>query len=133
MEDEKLKTLFADFDPEITSDARFMDNLQRNLNAVEIVRRHSAEVKVINKKAVVIAALAGLVVGFLLSRLLPCLGNVMTKWQLSAPEESILALLARNFQLIVWIIAGVCATLVSVNAYELSLSLLKPKATTTTP
>ncbi|MDE7393663.1 MAG: hypothetical protein K2M80_04230 [Muribaculaceae bacterium] len=133
MEDEKLKSLFVDFDPEITSDARFMDNLQRNLNAVEIVRRHSAEVKVINKKAVVIAALAGLVVGFLLSLLLPCLGNVIAKWQLSAPEESISALLARNFQLIIWIIAGVCATLVSVNAYELSLSLLKPKESTATP
>lgn len=41
MEDDKLKSLFNDFNPELSSDVMFMHRLQKSLNAAEIVKRHS--------------------------------------------------------------------------------------------
>ncbi len=64
MEDDKLKSLFTNFEPELSSDFKFMNKLERNLNSVEIIKRHTAEVRSRNKKAVAIAAFAGFIVGF---------------------------------------------------------------------
>lgn len=64
MEDDKLKFLFTNFEPELSSDFKFMNKLERNLNSVEIIKRHTAEVRSRNKKAVAIAAFAGFIVGF---------------------------------------------------------------------
>ncbi len=60
MEDDKLKSLFTNFEPELSSDFKFMNKLERNLNSVEIIKRHTAEVRSRNKKAVAIAALPDL-------------------------------------------------------------------------
>ena len=42
-EDDKFKSLFSNFEPELSSDFRFMNKLQRNLNSVELVKQHIAE------------------------------------------------------------------------------------------
>ena len=38
MEDDKLKSLFSNFEPELSSDFLFMNKLQRNLNSVELIK-----------------------------------------------------------------------------------------------
>ena len=63
----ELKSLFTNFEPELSSDFKFMNKLERNLNSVEIIKRHTAEVRSRNKKAVAIAAFAGFIVGFVFS------------------------------------------------------------------
>ena len=127
MEDDKLKSLFSKFEPELSTDFRFMNKLQRNLNSVEVIKQHTAEVRSRNKKAVAIAAFVGFVVGFLFSLSLPYLCNAVSNWQLTLPSESIMNAFANNFSIIAWLIIGGASVLAALNSYEISLSLLNPK------
>lgn len=131
MEEKEIKSLFANFEPELSSDSRFMNKLQRNLNSVEIIKRHAAEVRSRNKKAVAIATVVGFIVGFLFSLSLPYIMLAISDWQLTLPHESILNSFADNFPIIAWCVVGATSVLAALNTYELSLSLLKPKDSTT--
>ena len=130
MEDYKLKSLFSNFEPELASDFQLMNKLQGSLNSVEIIKQHTAEVRTRNKKAVVIAAVIGFVIGFLLSLSLPYLSNVVSNWQLTLPNESLLNAVANNFTIIAWLIVGGTSVVMALNTYEISLSMLKSKETT---
>ncbi len=129
MEDDKLKSLFSNFEPELSSDSLFMNNLQHNLNSVEIVKQHTAEIRSRSKKAIAIAALVGFIVGFLFSLLLPYLIDAVSNWQLTLPSESILNAFAKKFTIIAWLVIGGTSVFISLNTYEVSLSLLNPKET----
>lgn len=64
MEDEKLTALFAAYRPEMpTTDAQFLDRLQRNIEAVERVRRYAQAQRRKNRLALIVAAAAGFVAG----------------------------------------------------------------------
>mgnify|MGYP001634573741 CR=1 FL=1 len=127
MEDDKLKKLFSDFEPELSSDLRFMDTLRRDLNSVEIIKRHTAEVRARNKAAVAVAAAVGFIVGFLFSLSLPILSAAVSDWQAGLPGASMLYALADNFTVIAWLVIGGTSVLAAINTYEVSLTLLKPK------
>lgn len=126
MDDDKLKSLFSNFDPDLSSDFQFMNSLQRSLNSVEIIKRHTAEVRSRNRKAVAIAAFVGFIVGFLCSLSVPYLTEAVSHWQLTLPQDSILNTFATNFPIIAWLIIGGASVSVALNSYDLSLSLLKP-------
>lgn len=128
MEDDKLKSMLTNFEPELSSDFKFMSKLERSLNSVEILKQHAAEVRSRNKKAVVLAAVLGFIVGMLFSLSLPYLSSAVAEWQLSLPGDSMLNALADNFRIISWIAIGGTSVLTALNTYEVSLSLLKPKA-----
>lgn len=129
MEDNKFKFLFSNFEPELSSDFQFMNKLQQNINSVEIIKQHTAEVRARSKKAVVIAAVVGFIVGFLFSLSLPYLSEAVSNWQLTLPRESVMNALANNFTTIAWLVIGGTSVLAALNSYEISLSLLKPKET----
>ena len=129
MEDDKLKSLFSNFEPELPSDFQFMNKLQHNLNSVEIIKQHTAEMRARSKKAVAIAAVVGFIVGFLFSLSLPYLSDAVSNWQLTLPSESMLNTFANNFTTIAWLVIGGTSVIAALNSYELSLSLLKPKET----
>lgn len=128
MEDDKLKSMLTNFEPELSSDFQFMSKLERSLNSVEILKQHAAEVRSRNKKAVVLAAVLGFIVGMLFSLTLPYLSSAVAEWQLSLPGDSMLNALADNFTIIAWIAIGGTSVLTALNTYEVSLSLIKPKA-----
>ncbi len=128
MEDDKLKSMLTNFEPELSSDFKFMSKLERSLNSVEILKQHAAEVRSRNKKAVVTAAVLGFIVGMLFSLALPYLSSSVAEWQLSLPGDSMLNALADNFTIIAWIAIGGTSVLTALNTYEVSLSLLNPKA-----
>lgn len=127
MEDDKLKSLFSNFEPELSSDFLFMNKLQRNLNSVELIKQHTVEVRSRSRKAVAIAAIVGFIVGFLFSLSLPYLSEAVSNWQLTLPSESIMNVFANNFTIIAWLVIGGTSVFAALNSYELSLSLLKPK------
>lgn len=127
MEDDKLKQLFSDFNPELSSDFRFIKKLERSLDSVEIIKQHTAEARVRSRKAVFIAAFVGFVVGFLFSLTLPYLSDAVANWQLTLPAESLMRTIADNFMIIAWIVIGATSVFIAVNAYDFSLSLLKSK------
>ena len=129
MEDDKLKSLFSNFEPELSSDFLFMNKLQRNLNSVELIKQHTAEVRSRSRKAVAIAAIVGFIVGFLFSLSLPYLSEAVSNWQLTLPSESVMNVFANNFTIIAWLVIGGTSVFAALNSYELSLSLLNPKET----
>ena len=129
MEDDKLKSLFSNFEPELSSDFLFMNKLQRNLNSVELIKQHTVEVRSRSRKAVAIAAIVGFIVGFLFSMSLPYLSEAVSNWQLTLPSESVMNVFANNFTIIAWLVIGCTSVFAALNSYELSLSLLKPKET----
>lgn len=131
MEDDKLKSLFSNFEPELSSDFLFMNKLQRNLNSVELIKQHTVEVRSRSRKAVAIAAIVGFIVGFLFSLSLPYLSEAVSNWQLTLPSESVMNVFANNFTIIAWLVIGGTSVFAALNSYELSLSLLKPKETNT--
>ena len=127
MEDYKLKSLFSNFEPELSSDFLFMNKLQRNLNSVELIKQHTAEVRSRSRKAVAIAAIVGFIVGFLFSLSLPYLTDAVSNWQLTLPSESVMNVFANNFTIIAWLVIGGTSVFAALNSYEVSLSLLRPK------
>lgn len=129
MEDDKLISLFSNFEPELSSDFLFMNKLQRNLNSVELIKQHTVEVRSRSRKAVAIAAVVGFIVGFLFSLSLPYLSEAVSNWQLTLPSESVMNVFANNFTIIAWLVIGGTSVFAALNSYELSLSLLKPKET----
>ena len=119
MEDDKLKKLFAGFDPEMASDACFMSGLRKSMEAVEIVRQHSMAMRRKNRKAVVIAAVAGFVSGVLFTLLLPMIGE----W-LHTSRPTAMASLALHYRMVAWIAVAGASALIAKNTYDVSMSVM---------
>lgn len=122
MEDDKLKSLFAEFQPGLSSDRLFMNRLERNMESVEIVKRRMEEMRARNRRAVAVAAVVGFVVGFLFSLTLPYLSGVVAGWQLTLPEESVTRVLADWFAVISWVVIGAVAVTAAINTYDMMTS-----------
>ncbi len=84
MEQDDIKKIFDDFAPELDSDENFMAIFQRNINAAELIRRHSILMRRRNKRALVIASLAGFVIGVLFSLALPWVSGIVEGIHLNA-------------------------------------------------
>lgn len=124
-EDDKIKSIFAGFSPELSSDFIFMKELERRIESVEIVKRHMARTKRRNKAAIVIASAVGFIVGFLFSLSMPYITRAVSDWQLTLPDTSGLNMIADNMVLLTWLIIGATSCLIALNSYELSLSIIK--------
>lgn len=122
MEEDKLKSLFAEFRPELSSDRRFMDRLTRNMESVEIVKRRMAEMRARNRRAIAVAAVVGFVVGFVFSLALPYLSGLVADWQLTLPEESVMSVAADYFAVIAWGVTGATAVIAAINTYDMMTS-----------
>lgn len=125
MEEDSLQNLFDNFNPELSSDDLFMNKLQKNLDSVELIRQYDAQLKVQSRKAVVIAAVVGFIVGVLLTLSLPYLGLTVSHLQLQLHESSLLRMLIDNYRVFVWLIIGGTSVVTAVNTYEMALSLFK--------
>lgn len=125
MEDDKLKDLFVNFKPELSSDFSFLTKLKNNLEQVELIKQHNEEIAARRKKAVAIAACAGFVVGFLFSLALPYLGNAMENIQVSLPTGTFLKMIMDNYLIAAWLIIGAATVLIALNVYDISMSLMQ--------
>lgn len=122
MEEDKLKSLFAEFRPELSSDRQFMSCLERNMESVEIVKRRMAEMRARNRRAIAVAAVVGFVVGFLFSLALPYLSGLVADWQLTLPEDSVMSVAADYFAVIAWGVTGATAVIAAINTYDMMTS-----------
>lgn len=122
MEDDKLRSLFADFQPELSSNRQFMSCLMQNMESVEIVKRRMAEMRARNRRAIAVAAVVGFVVGFLFSLALPYLSGLVADWQLTLPEESVMSVAADYFAVIAWGVTGATAVIAAINTYDMMTS-----------
>jgi len=128
MEDDKLRNLFNDFQPELSSSSKFMAKLQKNMEMIEFLKQHDIALKKRNKLAVVIAAVSGFVMGVILTLLFPLIANWISTVSVSLPHLHI-SNLTIDYSFVAWIIiAGVCI-ITALNAYEIALAKLAPKET----
>ena len=124
-EDYKLKKLFNDFNPDLESDFRFMERLQRNLDSVELVCRRNMEQRARCRKAVAIAAVCGFVCGILCTFAMPYIVAAFSRLEAVLPSFGSANSLGAACYIAALLVAGVMSAWVAVSAYELSLALLK--------
>jgi hypothetical protein len=128
MEDDKLRNLFNDFQPELSSSSQFMAKLQKNMEMVEILKQHDIALKKRNKLAVVIAAVSGFVMGVILTLLFPLIGDRVSTFSVSLMHITNLTI---DYSFVAWIVMTGACIITALNAYEIALAKLAPKATVT--
>ena len=93
MNDDKLKDIFAGFNPEISDSADFMARLNRNLELAEIARQRIEVARRRNKRAVIIAAIAGFCGGVMSTLCYPAIQRLISSFTVeSAPTLSYILL-----------------------------------------
>lgn len=127
MEDDKIKGLFEGFAPQLSSDSQFLDKLQRELDGVEFVKQSNAKALRRNRRALVVAALTGLVVGFGLAQAVPYIGAVVEGWSKSPSSSPLLLMLVDNCFGVAWLMVGLLSAFIAFNTYEISLVLQSRK------
>ena len=125
MEDDKIKDLFKEFDPELSSSFQFMTKLKRNMEAVEIVRQYNASVKRRNKLAVAIAATCGFAMGVLTTWLLPFITGWLASlnFTVSLHKAGDMTL---DFGYLGWLLIAGVSVMTALSAYEIMLARISP-------
>lgn len=131
MEEDRIKEIFADFKPEISSDISFLARLQSNLDSVEMVRARNEAINKRTKLAVVIAACVGFIAGFLFSIALPYISTMLGNLINAFPQGVYTHALLDNTLTLTWILIGAATIFISLNTYNASLHLLTRRAPTT--
>lgn len=137
MEDDNIKKLFADYNPPVSSNVRFISALKSKMNSVEIIRQHTAERRRRIKIALTISALSGFAVGVILTLLLPYITAFLAEWHPQIPDMvtafnmtfniSFVRTFIEHLSIIVWTLAGVITLLATLQTYSLSMSLLRSR------
>ncbi len=126
MEDDKIRNLFDNFEPELSSSFQFMNQLKKNMDAVEIVKQHNVALKKRNRLAVVIAAVSGFIMGVILTLLFPLIGDWVSTFNISIPRLQI-STITIDFSFIAWIVMAGVSIITALNAYEIALAKLTSK------
>ena len=129
MEEDKLKDIFKEFNPELSSSFQFMTKLQKNMEAVEIVKQYNAAQKKRNKFAVTIAAACGFAVGVILTLLFPLMGDLVSTFSVSLPFLHVSSLTI-NYSFISWISIAALSVITALNAYDIALAKLNHTGST---
>lgn len=119
MEDDKLKDIFRNFQPELSSDNKFLDRLQKNMEVLEIVKRDASAARRRNVISLAVAALSGFVAGVIVTLLFPLISSRITETSFSIPLPGITEIML-NQQITGWILAAILSTFIAFNAYELT-------------
>ena len=126
MEDEKIKELFSNFQPRLSSSASFMARLQKNMEMVEILRQYNITLRRRNRLAVVIAAVCGFAFGVIAMLLLTPLASLITEVSLSLPYLHISSI-SIDTGIIAWILIATVSIVSALHAYDLAISRLTPE------
>lgn len=126
MQDQELKDMFAGFNPPVSDSRAFMRRLAHSLDAVETVRRQNAVVRRLNRRAAVIAASVGFVVGMLFALAIPWVLGAISSIEM--PRVEILTLPAADIvRVALWCLTGGVSVVSAINAYDVSLALMRRK------
>ena len=126
-EDNDIRRLFEGFQPQLPSDSLFMAKLEKEMKAVEFIKQQNMAYKNMVRKAAVIAASVGFIVGLLLSLTVHLMGTLISNFNLDIPVVRSSYDFTINLQLLVWIAIGGLTVFSALSAYELSLVRLKSK------
>lgn len=122
MEDAKLKELFGNFQPPLSSGDKFMERLRKNMEAVEYVKQYTTAMRRRNRVAIAVAALSGFAMGVILTLLYPLFAAWLSTVKITIPHFAPMNI---DFSIIAWIGIALACVATSVNAYEVTISRLK--------
>lgn len=128
MEEEKLKDLFRDFDPEITSDSLFMSQLHKNLEAVELIKRQNAALIRRSRLAACISALAGFMAGVIFTWLMPGIKSVLNSFSFGLTFLSGPNTIDRDADILSWCIVSAISITVALCSYSFCVSAMRIKS-----
>ncbi|MCI8998528.1 MAG: hypothetical protein HFJ95_05990 [Muribaculaceae bacterium] len=121
MEDDKLRELFSNFQPELSPSFQFTTKLQKKMEAVEIVKQHNATLRKRNRLAVAIAALCGFIMNMVLYLIFPLINNSASSLSIPSPYL-LLNSITIDSSFVVWIVMAVISVIITRNVYEIALS-----------
>lgn len=90
MNEDNLKSLFDDFNPDLTPDDRFMSRLEQNFRSVEVVKEQIATAQKKKRLPVIIAALTGFIAGLLCTLAYPFLHTTLNNLAQAGTEAATL-------------------------------------------
>lgn len=123
MDNDNLKELFGNFNPDLSSGSDFIARLQQRMDTIEMVRQYNAELRRRNRIAVMIAALAGFIMGVVLTLLMPLIGDWIATFRLSVPGHAFNI----DIHYIAWVLLAAVSMFTALNTYEIALARLAPK------
>lgn len=126
MEDNKIKELFRDFQPELSSTSQFIMKLQKSMEAVEIVKQYNVSLRRRNRLAVVVAGASGFIAGVILTLLFPMIYGWVSSFGSLLPAGQIDSLII-DYGFVVWLIIGGVCVMTALSAYDIALAKLSPK------
>lgn len=125
-ENDEIKDLFAGFNPQVGGSRDFMNRLSRNLDTIDLIKKHNIAVRRVNRMAAVIAVIAGFAAGVAATMLLPVLKAAVGR--VETPGISFFFMSTPDLvQTALWLLVGVVSVLVALSAYDLSAGLLKAR------
>ncbi len=127
MEDKDIREIFNSFAPPLSDREQFMSRLEANMRAVEMVKEENRRLRSINRKALIIAFAVGFSCGFLFSLLLPWIGESIEVLRQNVTTGSWASICMDNYLPIVWTLIAAVTAVLSINAFEVSSSLLRSK------
>lgn len=117
-----IKQLFEGFDPDVSSDADFMQRLESGLDRFELVKESGEVSRRRRRRAAVLAACAGFVAGIIFTCLLPSFAGLLARldWQPVAGvlSDSTVSLLMAS------VIVASASIFAAYNTYEISLAAM---------
>lgn len=119
MQEDTLKDIFKNYDPELSSRMDFMNRLERNLDAVELIHKENANAMKRNRLAVIAASASGFISGIMFSLLIPFIKQFISEFSSRITTDiQLLNKIADYQQVATWLIIGGISVLISLYTYK---------------
>lgn len=121
MDDDKLKQLFGNFNPPLSSDHEFVSRLETRLESVEMIRRHNLSIQKRNRRALILASAAGFIAGIMFTLAIPYLNSLISGLAAAATSSFITGAVIVNVNIISWFLSAAMSVAVALSVYELCI------------
>ncbi|MDE6022979.1 MAG: hypothetical protein K2G13_05695 [Muribaculaceae bacterium] len=119
MQEDIIKEIFNDYEPELSSRMDFINRLERNLDAVELIHKENAIAMKRNKLAVAVASAAGFTSGIIFSLLIPYINQLISEISSRISTDiQLLNKIADYQHVAMWLIIGGISVLISLYTYK---------------
>lgn len=122
--DDKLRNLFANYNPHLPDKADFMESLQRKMESLEWIKNRQAQERSRHRKAVFIAAIIGIVIGFAISLFVPLIANALFGLSKCLSFDTNFDIIPQKYFVGAWMIVSVGAVFTSINAYDFCSAMM---------
>lgn len=119
MQEDTLKDIFKNYEPELSSRMDFMNRLEKNLDAVELIHKENANAMKRNRLAVIAASASGFISGILFSLLIPFINQFISELcSRITTDIQLLNKIADYQQVAMWLIIGGISVIISLYTYK---------------